>query len=40
MSIKDHNKGFIIPNFFTFYVVEDRLGSRYTPTNICLFVYT
>ena len=40
----DHNKGFIIPIFCIpyadFEVDENRLGSRYTPTSICLFVYT
>ena len=38
------NKGFIIPTFCRpsadFEVVEDRLGSRYTPTSIRLFVNT
>ena len=40
----NQNKGFIIPTFCRpsadFEVVEDRLGSRYTPTSIRLFVYT
>ena len=44
MAIVDHNKGFKIPIFCIpysdFEVDEDRLGSRYTPRSICLFVYT
>ena len=40
----NQNKGFIITTFCRtaadFEVVEDRVGSRYTPTSIYLFVYT
>jgi hypothetical protein len=39
----DHNKGFKIPTFCipyaNFEVDEDHLGSRYTPTSFCLFVF-
>ena len=40
MAIEDHNNCFITSTFCRFEVVEDRLGSRYTPTSITLFVYT
>ena len=40
LAIEHHNKGFTISTFCRFEVVEDRVGSRFTPTSICLFVYT
>ena len=44
MDTVDHNTGFIISIFCIpyadFEVNEDCLGYMYTPTSICLFVYT